>query len=173
MPENDSYALWIVPEGAAYNLTDGYITRLSQTYNLPKFEPHVTLLGGIRAPDTSALRTLTRGLPPFRIRLAHQPQYLDEYFRCLFLKAHETPALMETFAQASRLFGYQSKPYFPHLSLAYGDLPVKNKREMIDELGDIPEIEFEVRQLSLVQASTKMPISSWKVVERFPFVKTL
>ena len=157
MPENDSYALWIVPEGAAYNLTDGYITRLSQTYNLPKFEPHVTLLGGIRAPDTSALRTLTRGLPPFRIRLAHQPQYLDEYFRCLFLKAHETPALMETFAQASRLFGYQSKPYFPHLSLAYGNLPLETKHEMIRGLGEIPEIEFEARHLSLTHILSAIP----------------
>ena len=173
MPEPDSYALWIMPEGSAYTLTDNYIAKLSEEYGLPRFEPHLTLLSGIRNPAVSTLRTLVGGLPPFRIRLASQSEYLDEYFRCLFLKAHETPALMETFAQASQLFGYQGKPYFPHLSLAYGDLPVKNKREMIDELGDIPEIEFEARQLSLVQASTKMPISSWKVVERFPFVKML
>lgn len=173
MPENDSYALWIMPEGAAYTLTDSYIAKLSRIYDLPKFEPHVTLLGGIRVPETSALRTLIRGLPPFHIHLSNQPEYLDETFRCLFLKADETPPLMETFAKASQLFGYEGPPYFPHLSLAYGDLPVETKREMIRTLGEIPGIEFEARQLSLVQASAEMPISSWKVVERFPLTKTL
>ena len=171
IPENDSYALWIVPEGAAYTLTDGYIVRLSRVYNLPKFEPHVTLLGGIHAPETSTLRTLARSLLPFHIHFSNQPEYLDETFRCLFLKADETPALLETFARASQLFGYTGGPYFPHLSLAYGDLPVETKREMIRELGDIPEIEFEARQLSLVWASTEMPVSSWRVVARFPFAE--
>jgi len=170
MIENDMYALWIMPEGATYTLTDGYIARLSDAYNLPKFEPHVTLLGGISAPQTSTLRTLARSLPPFHIHLSSQPGFLEEYFRCLFLKADETPVLLETFARASQLFGYQGRPYFPHLSLAYGDLPLETKHKMIRELGDIPEIEFEARQISLVYASIEMPISSWKVVERFPML---
>ena len=170
MTKTDTYSLWIMPEGAAYTLTDGYIARLSQAYDLPKFDPHVTVLAGIPNPGSSTLRDLTRGLPPFRIRLANQPEYLDERFRCLFLKAHETPELMETFAKASELFGYEGPPYFPHLSLAYGNLPVETKHEMIQSLGDIPQIEFEARQLSLVQASSKIPISNWKVVEQFPLV---
>ena len=173
MPEGGAYALWIMPAGAAYTLTDGYIARLSGTYNLPKFEPHVTLLGSVHVPDVSALQDLTRSLPPFEIRLASQPQFLDEYFRCLFLKADQTPALMETFARASQLFGDTDGPYFPHLSLAYGDLPLETKREMIRELGDIPEIAFEARQLSLVSASMEMPVSNWQVIERFPFGRVL
>jgi len=163
-----SFALWIIPEGEAYALTDAYIARLSAGYNLPQFEPHLTLLSEFRSPETSALRDMAGSLPPFCIRLASQPAYLEEHFRCLFLKADETPALMETFAKASRLFGLEEKPYFPHLSLAYGDLPVETKREMIRALGEISEIEFEVRQLSLARASAEMPVSSWKVVERFP-----
>ena len=86
----------------------------------------------------------------------------------MFLKADETPELMEAFAKVSQLFGYEGETYFPHLSLAYGDLPLEIKREMIQTLGDIPEIKFEARQLSLVRASTEMPVSRWKIVERFP-----
>ena len=140
MAENNSYALWIIPEGAAYTLTDGYIARLSQVYDLPKFKPHVTVLAGIPDPATVALHDLARSLPLFRIRLSSQPEYLDERFRCLFLKAYETPKLMETFSKISQLFGYEGPPYFPHLSLAYGDLPVETKREIIQTLGDIPGI---------------------------------
>jgi 2'-5' RNA ligase len=168
----DSYSIWIIPEGEAYTLTEGYITSLSEAYNLPKFEPHVTVLAGIPNPGSSTLRDLTRDLLPFRIHLADQPEYLDERFRCLFLKANKTPALMETFSKVSHLFGYEGPPYFPHLSLAYGDLPVETKHEMIRTLGVIPQIEFEARQLSLVRASSEIPISSWKVVEHFPLIIT-
>jgi len=58
-----SFALWIIPEGEAYALTDDYIARLSAGYNLPKFEPHVTLLSGILSPEALALRDLAEGLP--------------------------------------------------------------------------------------------------------------
>jgi 2'-5' RNA ligase len=170
MTNPDTYALWIIPEGTAYTLTDGYIGRLSKMFDLPKFEPHVTVLAGIPDPDLSTLRDLTRGLPPFRIRLASQAEYLDEFFRCLFLRADKTPALMEAFSKVSLSFGYEGPPYFPHLSLAYGDLLVETKHEMIRTLGDIPEIEFEARQLSLVMASSKIPISSWRVIEHIPLI---
>jgi len=173
MPENGSFALWFIPNGAAYTLTDGFIARLSAAFDLPKFEPHVTLLGDIRSPGAFALRDLARVLSPFRIRLASRVEYLDETFRCLFLKAHETPALMGTYSKASRLFDDKGGPYFPHLSLAYGDLPVETKHEMIHSLGEFPEIEFEARHLSLVRASGEIPISSWKAIERFSFGEML
>ena len=170
MPENDSYALWIMPEGEAYSLTDSYIEKLSKTFNLPGFEPHVTILAGISQAAISKVRGFAEILAPFWIRLAGQPEYLDEYFRCLFLKAHETPELMDTISKAGKLFGDEGSPQFPHLSLAYGSLPVETKHEMIRTLGNTPEIAFEARHLSLLHASVEMPIESWKVVERFPLI---
>ena len=168
MSKTDSYALWIIPDGAAYTLMDGYIAKLSSAYHFPRFEPHVTILGGIRTAEKSLVRGITEGLAPFRVRLAGEVEYLDEYFRCLFLKACKTPELMEIFSKASETFGYEGDPYFPHLSLAYGEFPIRTKREMIRELGAIPKVEFEARSIHLAHASTRMPISNWKVIERFP-----
>jgi 2'-5' RNA ligase len=173
MPKDQPYCLWIIPEDDAYAITNGYIARLSAEYNFPRFEPHVTVLCGIHSPDKSKMRALAESISPFRIRLSSQPAYLDEYFRCLFLEAQETPGLMETFSKARDAFGYEGDPYYPHLSLAYGDFPIHTKREMIWKLGEISEIEFEARHLSLVHASGEMPISSWRVVERFYFKKIL
>lgn len=164
-----TFSLWIIPAGEAYRLTESYIARLSAAYGLPRFEPHVTVLGSIPSPDDSAVRALAAELAPFPIRLMRQVEYLDEYFRCLFLRAHETDELMEAISEAGERFGPQAKPHFPHLSLAYGDLTVETKQQMIRELGEIPEIEFEAQAISLVQASSKIDVSSWKVVERFPF----
>lgn len=169
MSENGSYALWIIPTEKAYALTAGYIARLSSLYKLSAFEPHVTVLGGVRFPEGDEVRELAGDLDPFRIRLAREVEYTDAYFRCLFLRAYKTDALMESFSKASALVGREPESYFPHLSLAYGDLPVWKKQEMIAELGPIPEIEFEAREISLVEASSERPVSSWQVVERFPF----
>ena len=167
MPDDHPYCLWIIPEDEAYAITNGYIAKLSADYHFPRFEPHVTILAGIHSPDISKMRALAASIFPFRIRLSNQLVYLDEYYRCLFLEAHETPGLMDAFSKASDAFGYEGDSFYPHLSLAYGDFPIQTKGEMIRKLGGIPEIEFEVQQLSLVRASAEIPISSWKVVERF------
>lgn len=168
MSKNDSYSLWIIPGGDAYTLTDGYIEKLSRTYDLPRFEPHVTILGGIRSPEQSEFRALVGSLAPFTVRLACRVEFLDEYFRCLFLPAHQSAELMETFSKASQLFGHEGQSYYPHLSLAYADLSVQTKHEMIRELGELPEIEFEARAISLVHASKGMPVENWKVIREFP-----
>jgi hypothetical protein len=168
MPENQTYALWIIPgDEEVYARTSGYIARLSSLYGLPRFEPHVTVLGGIPSPEPAGLRELAGSLAPFQVRLTSEVEYLNEYFRCLFIRAYKTDGLMETFSKASALFGQETGSYFPHLSLAYGDLPVWKKHEMIAELGPLPQIEFEARHITLVRASTEAPVSSWEVVERF------
>lgn len=171
MSENQSYAVWIIPTDEAYALTSGFIARLSRLYDLPAFEPHVTVLGGVRCPESAEMRDLAESLAPFRIRLAREVEYREAYFRCLFLQAYKTDKLGETYSKASALFGHQDATYFPHLSLAYGDLPVWRKQEMIAELGPIPEIEFEAREISLVEASSERPVSSWNVIERFSLQK--
>jgi hypothetical protein len=174
MPENQTYALWIIPgDEEVYAQTSGFIARLSGLYDLPRFEPHVTVLGGVPSPEPAGLRKLAWSLDPFQVRLTRVVEYMDEYFRCLFIRAYKTDGLMETFSKASALFGREVDYYMPHMSLAYGDLPVWKKHEMIEELGPLPQIEFEARDISLVQASSETPVSSWKVIERFPLAKVL
>ncbi len=128
MSENNSYALWIIPTGEAYALTSGYIARLSSLYDLPPFEPHVTVLGGVPVPEADEMRELAGSLVPFPIRLTREVEYRAETFRCLFLQAYKTEALMEAYLKAGALFGQPAGSYFPHLSLAYGDLPVWRSR---------------------------------------------
>ena len=168
MPENNSYCLWIIPEDDAYSITSRYIAKLSEAYNFPRFEPHVTLLCRIHSTDNSKIRALAESISPFRIRLPSKPGYRISCCRCLFLKAQEAPELMGTFSKASDAFGYEGEPFYPHLESGLRD-SIQTKREMIQKLGEIPEIEFEARQLSLVRASGEIPISSWKFIERFPF----
>jgi 2'-5' RNA ligase len=113
------------------------------------------------------------GLTPFRVRLDNKVEYPDAYFRSLHLTAHETPELMDVFSSVRERFVSIGEAYFPHLSLAYSGFNLQTKRKMAQELGDVPEIEFEVRRLTLFNASPELPVSSWKMIEQFPFGGTL
>ena len=169
MSNSDAYALWIIPEGAAYDLTKGYINRLSDIYHLPKFEPHITVLSDIYSPGISEICEFAGSLAPFRVHFDNTVEYPDAYFRSLHLTAHETPELMALFAKARERFGSNGTSYFPHLSLAYSGFNRQTKCKMVQELGEIAEIAFEARQLVLFNASPEIPVSSWDVIERFPF----
>jgi len=169
MSGSDSYALWIIPEGVAYDLTKGYIDKLSDIYHLPNFEPHITVLSDIRSPGISEICEFAGSLIPFHIRFDSQVEHPDSYFRSLHLTAHETPELKGVFAKARERFGSNGTSYFPHLSLAYSGFNHQTKRKMVQELGEIPEIVFEARQLVLFNASPEIPVSSWKLIECFPF----
>ena len=171
MTENHTFSLWLIPSGKAYTLLSGYITQLSETYDLPKFEPHITVLGGVSQPETPTMRRLAESLAPFPVRLAPQAGYMDEFTRCLFLTAYRTSELTGAYVRACTLFNCPSGPYFPHLSLAYGNLPVETKHKMIRDLGEIPPVAFEARAIFLVQASARMDVSSWKVAEQYPFTR--
>jgi len=169
MSGSDSFALWIIPEGAAYDLTKGYIDKLSDIYHLANFEPHITVLSDIRSPVISEICEFASSLAPFHVHFDSKVEHPDAYFRSLHLTAHETPELMTLFAKARERFGSNGTSYFPHLSLAYSGFNRQTKRKMVQELGDVPEIAFEARQLVLFSASPEMPVSSWEAIERFPF----
>lgn len=169
MSGSDSYALWLIPEGVAYDLTKGYIDKLSDIYHLPNFEPHITVLSDIRSPGIPEICEFAGSLAPFRVHFDNKVEHPDAYFRSLHLTARETPELMALFAKARERFGSNGSSYFPHLSLAYSGFNRQTKRKMVQELGDVPEISFEARQLVLFNASPERPVSSWEAIEHFPF----
>ena len=104
MSENQPYALWIIPTDEAYALTSGFIARLGRLYDLPAFEPHVTVLGGVRCPEFAEMRDLAESLAPFRIRLAREVEYREAYFRCLYLQAYKTDELGGNLLESQRAF---------------------------------------------------------------------
>ena len=91
-----TFHLWLKPSGKAYDILVHTIATLSKEYQGPFFEPHVTLLGNLPGTEEEislGSSQLGSSLQPFDIQLT-EPAYQDQYFQCLFLKVHETPALM-------------------------------------------------------------------------------
>jgi 2'-5' RNA ligase len=152
----EKFALWIIPEEIACRRLKEVIDRLSQEYSTPVFEPHLTLLGGLtEAEDILAKKAsvLGRALKPFVIQLGI-PDYRDEYYRSLFLKASETNDLMRAYEISCRVFSRSSTPPFePHVSLMYGDLPKETREKLVSDIGDSLRMDFNVNGVHLVSTS--------------------
>ena len=172
MPDEMRYALWLVPGGEIYNELSTLITRLAKSHGAPVFEPHVTLLSSIKSDDEDELLRLTHlfasRVEPFEVKLA-KTRFMDEYYRCLFLKAEPTEGLIRANIEAKLVMTelIEAQEFYPHLSLLYGEFFPMVKEAIIKDIGSRMEISFETNKVKLVRV-TGGP-REWKALGEFRF----
>lgn len=163
------YSLWLKPTGEVYDLLNDTIRRLARELGTSPFEPHVTLhapLEGIEQQHTHRTEEIARRLRAFPVALT-EASYTDEHFRCLFMLARKTPAIMGANALARRVFGESSQAqYLPHLSLVYGSFPEPRKKEIIARLPSHVRSSFDATALHLIRAASDDP-KDWHEVAVF------
>jgi 2'-5' RNA ligase len=168
MSKTKGYSLWLMPIGEVYNKLNNLISELSRKYNTPHFEPHVTLIGEVLGSEEEiVLKTaqLTSVVRPYRIELG-RVEYLNEYFRCLFLRVRETHEVMRANQISRKIFGRETDPkYMPHLSLMYGDFAPQIKEEIIAKIGKEIFVGFDVESIHLF--STNGEPKDWYRVKEF------
>ncbi len=167
-PSGEKYSLWIEPTGDVRDRLSLVIRRLSARYGAPEFSPHVTLLGSAVGPRSELIHqsaSVAAVLRPFILRL-NEIDFLDAYFRCLFVRAALTEPLRRAHRAACQAFDCRREPAFmPHLSLLYGDFPPSLKKKIIAEIGPRLDVQFKVRGLHLYR--THGAPSQWRRVESF------
>ena len=146
------YSLWLMPTEKTRDDLQRIIADFSRKYSTPRFEPHVTLIGEIQAP-ASVVRSQTENLAtllkPFEIRL-REVAHLDQYYRCVFIKAEKTNALIDAHSKACAVLKQDDdEDYMPHLSLVYGDLAPSTKRRVLQDIGNELLVAFEVKGIYL------------------------
>ncbi len=154
-----TYHLWIKPSGKVYDILRKTIGNLSKTYQGPFFDPHVTLLSSLTGTaEEIILRSeqLRTSLQPFDIQLT-EPAYGDQYFQCVFLKAQESPALMNAHELARKLFVKDTNAYMPHLSLLYGHYSIEQKDKITATLSETLRLSFTVDKFDLIRAESEDP----------------
>ncbi|MGH7231842.1 MAG: 2'-5' RNA ligase family protein [Nitrospiraceae bacterium] len=155
-----SYHLWLKPSGEAYERLASAIRELADKLKAPIFEPHVTLLSPLSGTEEEHRRRtkqLAQRLRPFPIILI-EPAYRDEYFQCVFMKAVDTPQLMEARTQARHLFSHAGRDvYMPHVSLLYGLYPTELKQELIGALPPDLRMTFGATAVHLVRSDSDDP----------------
>jgi 2'-5' RNA ligase len=172
MSSIEKFSLWLVPPKDVHQAFEQLILRLSERHSAPVFGPHVTLLGGISGEEkeiASVAEWLTTGLSPLEIGFS-RIEYLDEYYRCLYLRAEDTGELTAACRKAEAAFGLKhSRPFMPHLSLMYGDYPATLKEEIISEIGSGFPRGFKAESLSLYRTGDGP--ETWGLLREFPLGK--
>jgi len=110
MSKAQGYSLWLIPTGETYDRLNNIIVSLSKRYKTQYFEPHVTLVGGILGSEDDVISKtsqLTALLHPHMIELS-RIDFLNEYFRCLFVKARETAYVMSANQLARGVYGQET-----------------------------------------------------------------
>ncbi len=158
-----------MPSGTIGDRLSRVIADLSTRYSTPAFDPHITLFSGLGAAQPELLKKcagLSRLLHAFDIRLT-TIESRDEYFRALFMRAEPAGELEAANAEAGELFLVkEARPFLPHLSLLYGDIPAKEKHNLMAELRPLLGSGFRADSLHLV--STEGVPRLWRHLRTYP-----
>jgi 2'-5' RNA ligase len=159
------FSLWLVPEGEMRRRLAALIESLARRFGGPVFEPHVTLLAGVRETEREVVASaerILRGAPAVPLQFSGL-ETADTYFRALYLRAEPRAPLLGLHAAARDAFERRDDPpYVPHLSLVYGAPP---PAAVVDELRPSAPDGFEARALDVY--STEGPVEGWHRVRRF------
>jgi hypothetical protein len=170
-PRGKGVSLWLMPAGGLRGSLEALIEALARQYRTPVFPPHLTLLPGIPGKEKDALeraRELASSLPPIAIRL-REVKTSDSFFRCVFLRAERTDALLEAHLRAREAFPLvPPAPFLPHLSLLYGRLLPEEKRAVRRELEGAREMAFLASSLHVFR--TQGPPPEWRGRGEFPLL---
>lgn len=159
------YSLWLLPSGEQERRLAGAIDRLSLDPGGPRFDPHLTLLGGLDGEEemfVGATDRLSASLRPLTLHL-RGVEFGDAYYRCLYLRVERREELMAAHREALRRFGKKNDPSFmPHLSLFYGTLAHHTRARIAATLGEWRGVACPAGRLRLVTTGGGPP--SWRTV---------
>jgi 2'-5' RNA ligase len=166
----NKFVLWLIPAGSVNKTLSQLISNISKPFNAPVFEPHVTLLGrlkGLQNPLEKKAEKLVSELSEFTVYLT-EPDFRDSYYQCLYYKVKATRQLISVYETAFEIFCPAKKiePFFPHLSLLYGNI-TQNEKQEISKNFKSNLFKFNVQSIYLV--SIDGDSEDWKIVKEFVF----
>jgi 2'-5' RNA ligase len=167
-PRGRGFSLWLMPRGEVRDDLAALIADLARRLETEAFEPHVTLLAGLEAPEAEVVeraRALASSLSPLTLAPA-EIDGTEEHFRCLFLRMAAAPGLRRARSSAARAFGCDpDAPFDPHLSLVYGRLDPAAKAGLKQELSALGLPGFEAQRLHVWRSEGRA--GEWREVAAF------
>ncbi|KAK0560144.1 hypothetical protein OC861_006394 [Tilletia horrida] len=147
-------ALWFVPVASEATAIRAVQTRLRELHpSSPQFHPHVTLLAGFDPAvhgDAEAIwkkttakvaewqhnRQSATASPSPLVATIQEVTTRNMYFQCILAALHKEESLLGLNSALREEFDLDSTqpPYYPHLSLAYGDLSPEQIQSTIEQL---------------------------------------
>jgi len=153
------YTIWLVPSEPVYSQLKTIIDKLSQEYDSPTFQPHLTILEHIEMDPSEIkqkLETLNKDLAGLELSLG-PISFSTTSARCVFVRVDSTAKLMQLNLDAKKLFGFENDVFMPHISLMYGDCDMKTREKATKQI-HISPTTFTVKEFVLVPSNSLPPI---------------
>ena len=178
LPPAHGCSLWIVPPEPIYSSLKDEITRQSIRLGTPEFEPHLTLVGGLKGSypyDELVANTLkfiesAATLKPILVEV-HVATSRARFYQCVYLLAKLTDRLrkLHELARVSlQDTPTKSQSFMPHMSIVYGDIPLQARIEVVATIEPrYKETMFLVQEMQLWR--TEGPPDAWHQISTFEF----
>ncbi len=156
-------SIWLLPSKDIISILNPIISRLSQKYGSPLFEPHITLCKKIKLKNNSVdvFKKTFRDSNEFEVDVNGINQY-SEYFKCVFLSLNMSENFKDFQRKSTSVFKSEINESNPHISLIYANISEDERQKLVDslseELKDLKKIRVKKLKLYLTQGS----IYSWR-----------
>ncbi|KAG8904074.1 hypothetical protein FRB99_002310 [Tulasnella sp. 403] len=198
-------SIWLIPAAEAFQPLEDLIATLSAKYDSPMFQPHITVLSlpsnksisidSILPPETEfppafdvTFSKVCTGRTYFQsvlieLELDSTGPLQKLYERILEWNASNLIHKDEETSDGSHPVKPSRRPYYPHISLYYGDIAMDAKESIITELigecrvkqkGDngtfttVAGVENGLRVNEMWVVLTEGPVEGWNVLKKVP-----
>ena len=162
--------IWVIPPEPVFSDVKNTIERLASTYQAPKFEPHMTVLGNIEKDFSEIeekVRELTKNLEKLVLTLG-PVSFSTTYFQSVFIRVSSSARLMQLNLDIKKLFDRENDVFMPHMSLLYGDHDMEARAQAASSV-KISPATFTVDKLVITRGSNDP--KDWEHVAIIPFGK--
>ncbi len=165
----NNYSLWVVPPTKIKQQLETVINQLSNEYNAPRFEAHMTILGGFDEEEKEMLnkaRQIAKKIKPFVLSL-DKVSCSTTYVQNVLVRVTVTKEVLEANMVAKKVMKKENDMFMPHISLMYGDHTMKERAEIALKINLPREISFDVSKLVVMETGAN--IEKWKCLDEISF----
>ncbi|WP_273728501.1 2'-5' RNA ligase family protein [Brucella gallinifaecis] len=161
------HSIWLRPAQDDLVFLEKIVRDLSERFNSPVFEPHITLVPDMKRSAEELLPqaiSLAIGRKPLEL-LIENVTGSEAYFRSFYAALEKAPALMRLKQNTLEISGDASlQSFMPHVSLAYGVDDSTLKHTEIQRLAkELSGRKLKFDRLVIVSSSSETPIDDWIV----------
>ncbi|HAY05166.1 MAG TPA: hypothetical protein PK812_08475 [Beijerinckiaceae bacterium] len=166
------YSVWLMPDSASLARLQPIHERLCRQFGTPRFDLHLTLLGGC-ALDLARLKAILPAIventPPFRadvIDIGTSATFFQSFYA---LFAAQGPILMLKERTMRLALDQGVGAFMPHVSLLYGPVEAGAKAEAAAAARrEANGVSIRFDSVTLAYSSDTLPIADWRIEARAP-----
>jgi Cyclic phosphodiesterase-like protein len=176
MADTVPFAVWLIPAPSDRRWLRKVIQDYAAEYDIPAFEPHLTLYSGVIQPEDNLQDIVAESIAtmtPVTLEIMGL-NYTENFFRTGFI----TFALSERLLQVSSIIRDRlSQPHTyllePHISLMYKDIPIEQKRlAMLRFVVSVQSVTFDAVKVVMPSEQGWTDVGHWTEQFRYSLIQS-